>query len=118
MNPIGMMMPLSLTGGAGGAAGPASGASNNGFADNFGTPFNFDNSGWITNLHSAGNTNGATGNTGANQASQAASATPTQIAPTNSAPTLGNTLMGSMGNNMLPMMLGGALILVLLIKRV
>lgn len=65
----------SLTGGAGGAAGPAAGTSNNGLALPMNTPFNFDSSGWVVNFGT--NSGSASGNTGANGAQQTATPTAT-----------------------------------------
>lgn len=66
----GMNMIPSLTGGAGGSAGPAGGTANNGLSLPWNTPFNFDDSGWVVNLHSNGASTTAGGNTGANQNTQ------------------------------------------------
>ena len=107
MNPFASSMPISLTGGAGGAAGASSGTSNNGFADNFGTPFNFDNSGWVVNQGTNGTNTTAGGNTGANATKQAASATPSASSST------GTGLMGALGNNAMPLLLVVGLVLLL-----
>lgn len=53
---------MSLTGGAGGAAGPASGTANNGLSIPISNPFNFDSSGWNVNFGQMG---GATSSPGA-----------------------------------------------------
>lgn len=98
---------LKLTGGAGGAAGDSAGTSNNGMAFNFSTPFNFDNSGWVVNLHSQGNTNSAEGNRDANRSAQSASATPTA---STSAGGLGAMSSGSM----LPLLVAAAGFLLLM----
>ncbi len=67
---MGMGIP-SLTGGAGGAAGPATGTSNNGISMPNSLPVNIDGSGWVINFGN-GNSSKAGGNTGANQTQQTA----------------------------------------------
>jgi len=68
MNPFTSSMPISLTGGAGGAAGPAAGTSNNGLAIPISNPFNFDSSGWNVNFGTmAGNTSAPGAANGTNQ---------------------------------------------------
>ncbi|MFA9273407.1 MAG: hypothetical protein ACEQSE_00915 [Candidatus Aquirickettsiella gammari] len=98
---------LKLTGGAGGAAGDSAGTSNNGLAFNFSTPFNFDNSGWVVNMHAQGNTNSAQGNRDANMSTQSASATPT-------ASTSAGGLGAISSGNMLPLILAAAGIFILM----
>lgn len=107
MMPGPMPMDLKLTGGAGGAAGDSAGTSNNGMAFNFSTPFNFDNSGWVVNQHSTGNTNGAAGNRDANRSAQSASATPT-------ASTSAGGLGAMASGGMLPLLLAAAGFLLLM----
>lgn len=53
---MGPMTPfnLALTGGAGGAGGPAAGTSNNGLALPMSSPFNFDYSGFMVNFGTQG----------------------------------------------------------------
>lgn len=65
----------SLTGGAGGSAGPANGTANNGLSLPMSSPTNIDGSGWVVNFGN-GNSTDAKGNSGANQTQQTATAHP------------------------------------------
>jgi hypothetical protein len=110
-----MNMIPSLTGGAGGAAGPASGTANNGLSLPWNTPFNFDDSGWVVNLHSNGASTTAGGNTGANQNSQ------TSVPTASSSGSGGSMATGAagqaaalLGGNSLPLILGAVGVFLLL----
>lgn len=90
---------LSLTGGAGGAAGPASGTANNGLSLPVSTPYDFDGSGWVVNMGSPGASTTAGGNAGANATQQTAN-------PTASGGTGGASAAGfNLGGNTVPLLL-------------
>ena len=88
---------LSLTGGAGGAAGPAGGTANNGFSMPTSTPFNFDSSGWVVNFDSPGASTKASGSTAANATNQTATSTPTST---------GSGVVGNPGGGAVPVNTG------------
>lgn len=91
-----------------GGGGPSGSSSNAGILNPFNIPFNFDQSGWVINMKSAGSTLEASGSKDANRSTQ----------DLTSDRGLGAGLMGALSNqDMMPWLLAAAGLLLILRRK-